>query len=117
MVSEVSIRASDILEMRGCENSFADVLARSSVSPATADVEFCVIRRDSLAGLGFPFLSNKDRTTSELSSIQHWYDPQLDVTCLHSVAHIEVQVDALVRCQPCQGTCPAPRDGYRVVWR
>ena len=107
MVSEVSIRASDILEMRGCENSFADVLARSSASPAIADVESCVIRTDSLAGLGFPFLSNKDRTTSKLSSIQHWYDPQLDVTCLHSVAHIEVQVDAQVRCQSCQGTCPA----------
>ena len=68
-MSEVSVKASDILETRGCESPVADVLARSSASPATADVESCVIRTDSLAGLGFPFLSTKDRTTSKLSSI------------------------------------------------
>jgi len=30
---------------------------------------------------------------------------QPDVTCLHSVANVEVQGDALARCQSCQGTC------------
>ena len=72
-VSEILVKTSDTSETMGCKSFWADVLVWSSASPATADAESCVIRTDSLAGLGFPFLSTKDRTTPILSSFQHWY--------------------------------------------
>ena len=75
-VSEILVRLSDTLETRGCESFCADTWVCSSASPAIADAESCVIRTDSFARLGFPFLSTKDRTTSKLVSFQHWYDEQ-----------------------------------------
>ena len=73
-VSEVVVRAPNTLEMRDWESFAFDVWACSSALPATADVKFSTIGRNSLTWLGFPFLSTKDRTTSILSSFQHWYD-------------------------------------------
>ena len=73
-VSEILVKVSDTLKMRGCESFGADAWVCSSASPATTDVDPCVIRIDSLAGLGLFFLSTRDRTKSKLSSFQHWYD-------------------------------------------
>ena len=70
-ISELLVKALDTLETRGCGSLFANVWTCFSASPVIADVESCVIRTDSLVGLGFPFLSTKDRTTSKLSSFQH----------------------------------------------
>ena len=73
MVSEISAKASDIVETRGCESFCADVWVCWIALAATADVESCVTRTDSWAALGFPFLSTKDRITSKLSSYRYWY--------------------------------------------
>jgi len=83
--SEISVKAPDTSETMGCESFWADVLVFSSASPATADAESCVIRTDSLAGLGFPFLSTKDRTTPKLSSFQHCYDQRTAGCYSHSL--------------------------------
>jgi len=71
-VSEILVKVSDASETRGRKSFCADVWACSIALPATADVESCVTRTNSRAGLGFPFLSTKDRTTSKLSSYQSW---------------------------------------------
>jgi hypothetical protein len=79
------------VEMRGWASFALDVCACSSALPATVDVEASIIRRDSWAGLGFPFLSTKGRSKSILSSFQRLYDQMATVvTCLRSVASIEV---------------------------
>ena len=96
--------ASSTCESRGWGN-FVD-WACSMTSSATADIESCVTRTYSWAAVGFPFLSTKDRTTSNgkaisLAIAHH----QLNSTCLHLVAIVEVQVDPLARFQFCQGTC------------
>ena len=102
----LSNTTSDTSEMRGRESFFADVWACSTASPATADIESCVTRTYSRAELRFPPLSTKDRTTSgcrTISLAMANHDP--GVTYLHSVASVEVQVNALARCRSCQGTC------------
>ena len=71
-VSEILVQALYTSETRGRKSFCADVWACSIALPATADVESCVTRTNSRAGLGFPFLSTKDRTTSKLSSYQPW---------------------------------------------
>ena len=113
-VSEALVKASDALETRGRVSFFANFWACSTASPATADIESSVTRTYSRAGLGFPFLSTKDRTTS--NSLSAWASKhKLDVICLHSVATVEVQANALAQCQSCQGSCPWAC--YRAVRR
>ena len=112
-VSDVLVRAS---EMRGCDKFCVDVWACSSALPATADVESRVIRTVSLAALWSPFLLTKDRTTSKLWRFNVNMINKLNVTCLRSVANLDVQVDPLARCQSCQGTYQlATREAGRVV--
>ena len=90
-VSEILVKVSE-LETRGCESFCANAWVCSSASPAIANVESCVIRIDSLAKLGFPFLSTNGRTTSKLSSFQHlcnqpkatYYLPSFSCKCWSS---------------------------------
>ena len=107
--------ASDTSEMRGRESFIADIWAWSTALPATADIESCATRTYSWAELGLPSLSTKDRPTSNCRTISLGvanHDP--GVTCLHSVASVEVQVNAPARCQFSQGTCPWVY--HRAIW-
>ena len=96
--------ASNRCESRGRGN-FVD-WACSMTSSATADIESCVTRTYSRAGVGYPSLSTSDRTTSNgkaisLALVNH----QLNSTCLYLVAIVDAQVVSLARFQFCQGTC------------
>ena len=86
----------------------------STTSSATADIECCVTRTYSRAAVGFPSLSTSDRTTSNVKAISlAMANHQLNSTCLHLVAIVEVQVDPLARFQSFQGTCFLAH--YRVL--
>ena len=104
--------ASNTCEPRGRGN-FLDS-ACSMTPSATADIESCVTRTYSRAGVGFPSLSTSDRTTSNVKAISlAMANHQLNSTCLHLVAIVEVQVDPLARFQSFQGTCFLAH--YRVL--
>ena len=104
---EILVKASDASEMMGGESFFTDDPACSIASPANTSVESSVARTYSWAGLGFPRLSDKDRTTSNCQTISlGMANHQREVTCLDSVVSVEVQADALVRSRSCQGTRP-----------
>jgi hypothetical protein len=106
------------LEMRGCKSWFADDCACLIASPATAEAESCTTRTHSRAGVGFPFMSTKDRTTSKFSSHQSlvWPTTSQMSTCLHSDASVDGWANSLTQCQSCRGTSSAWIPScYRVI--
>ena len=83
--SETVERASGALEIRSWGSFALDVWACSSALPATADVDSSIIRRNSLAWMGFPSLSTKNSATlyCQVFNIGKT-NRQLDVTYPHS---------------------------------